>query len=813
MAIFPGSAITPAGGGYTIDQSLRFNDDDSAYLSRTPASAGNRKTWTWSGWVKRGNLGTTQAFYSHKGGTGTSQRISFFFTSSDTLIISQYNGTSTDFQLTTTQVFRDVASHYHIVFSCDTTQATASDRLTLEVNGVSVTSFSTETYPSLNLDTYMNMAEEANIGQDVKVASRYFDGYLSEMHIVDGQALTPDYFGEADETYGHWKPIEYTGTYGTNGFYLPFSGTFYNDASGNGNNWTANNLATTDVVLDSPTNNFATLNSAYPGITNLQEGNLQWKGTTSVTAPATISPTSGKWYWEVDPIGRYAGSPYIGFVINSLSEVQQGQVDIAANGCQIAMYTGGNCIQSTPGTVAGSTPAFCQGYHWAFAYDADNGKLWIARDGSYTDTLAGSDPSNNTNPAVYGLPSGQFTVCANNVDAGATYQAYPKFNFGQDATMMGEYSVPSPYTDDNGYGSFRFQPPSGFLALCTANLSDPAVVPGENFNTVLYTGTGSDQDITGVGFQPDFTWIKQRSPESISHELFDSVRGVQLALYSDLTIAEYSGRGLDSFDSDGFGLTGGQQNTNQNTYSYVAWNWKADNTSGSSNTDGSITSTVAANVDAGFSIVSYTGTGSNATVGHGLSSAPEMVIVKNRTSASTYWCITTKDIQDTYGNSYILLLPLTNAVSSNSTVFNATQPTSSVFSIGTNGGTNTSGNNYIAYCFHSVDGYSKFGSYTGNGSTDGPFIYTGFRPAFVMVKRTDVASSWPIFDSAREPTNAVKKRLNADESVVEASFANGLDYTSNGFKIRDTSGGINASAGTYIYMAFAENPFKYTTAR
>ena len=333
-------------------------------------------------------------------------------------------------------------------------------------------------------------------------------------------------------------------------------------------------------------------------------------------------------------------------------------------------------------------------------------------------------------------------------------------------------------------------------------------VPGKHFNTVLYTGTGSDRSVTGVGFQPDWTWIKQRAPESISHELFDNVRGVQLAIMSDSTAAEQTARGLSSFDSDGFSITGGQQNTNQNTYSYVAWNWKANNTSGSSNTDGSITSTVAANPDAGFSIVGWTGTGSNGTLGHGLSSAPEMIIVKNRNTAE-YWVIGNHD-QDGWDSYTYWPGSWTNY--SNSVFFQSTAPTSSVFYIGTDASVNKASSPMIAYCFHSVDGYSKIGTYTGNGSSDGTFVYTGFRPAWVMIN--DISNNnlqWIMFDSKRSEYNVVNDPLTATYSSAESvnSSTRTLDFLSNGFKLRDSYALNNSSTYStdYVYMAFAEFPF------
>jgi len=334
--------------------------------------------------------------------------------------------------------------------------------------------------------------------------------------------------------------------------------------------------------------------------------------------------------------------------------------------------------------------------------------------------------------------------------------------------------------------------------------------PSDYFNTKLYTGNAADgssttQNISGVGFQPDWVWLKGRDNAN-HHFAVDSVRGANKGVYPDLANTENTSTNfLKSFASDGFQIgPDGVVNGNGNTY--VAWNWKAGG-SASSNSNGSITSTVSANTTAGFSIVSYTGTGSNATVGHGLgSSVPKMIIVKDR-SASKNWTVYHIGV----GNNKDILLDVTNAENT-STAWNNTTPTSSVFSIGTLGNVNTSSNNYIAYCFAEKKGYSKFGSYTGNGNADGTFVYTGFKPAFTILKRTDSADNWLMHDNQRKnPFNVVDTQLFPDLSNTESSSSAILDYCSNGFKIRKTGGNINASGGSYIFLAFAESPFVTST--
>ena len=321
------------------------------------------------------------------------------------------------------------------------------------------------------------------------------------------------------------------------------------------------------------------------------------------------------------------------------------------------------------------------------------------------------------------------------------------------------------------------------------------------FNTVLYTGTGASLANTGVGFKPDWVWIKGRS-DTTDHGLYDAVRGVQKQLESNTTTAETTETtGLTAFGSDGF-TVGALAQLNTSAATYVAWNWLGANTT-VSNTSGTITSTVSANTTAGFSIVSYTATGANATVGHGLGVAPKMIIVRSRTAVRNW---------PTYhsglgSNTNFLYLNAADASASLANMWNSTTPTSTLFGIGTNVATNANTENYIAYCFAEIKGYSKFGSYKGNASADGTFVYTGFKPAYVMIKNSSSAvEEWGIWDSKRDTYNLVSKRLVANITAAENS-ADYLDFVSNGFKIRTAAAGLNGSGNTLIYMAFAENPF------
>jgi len=333
--------------------------------------------------------------------------------------------------------------------------------------------------------------------------------------------------------------------------------------------------------------------------------------------------------------------------------------------------------------------------------------------------------------------------------------------------------------------------------------------PSDYFNTVLYTGNGGTQSITGVGFQPDWVWIKSRT-EGYGHSLFDAVRGVTKAIASEGTGAEYTfSTGLTAFGSDGFTLGSGTV-VNNNSQNHASWNWKAGG-SASSNTDGSITSTVSANTTAGFSIVSYTGTGSNATVGHGLGVAPKMIICKGRSfSSSAHWLT----YHEAMGNTSAMKLNLTSAKETTHYYWNNTSPTSSTFSLGAGTEANTSSATFIAYCFAEKKGYSKFGSYTGNGNADGTFVYTGFKPAFVLIKSTSNAVNWQMQDNKTAPHNLMVNKLFANTSAAQDTGSeNTMDFYSNGFKPRGTgsSENINGNGYSYIYMAFAENPFVTST--
>ena len=814
---FPILPSNSPSGIYTIDNSLRFNDNDSARLTKT-FSSGNRKTWTWSAWIKRASsLGSSQSMFGcHTADTDTEQ-LDLTFNGSNQI---QFEGKNTTFK-TTSKLFRDVSAWYHIMFVLDMTQSTSDDRMKIYVNGEQETSFATDNTPAQNTDLGINQNSQHAVGMKDRNTAQFFDGYMAEVHFIDGTAKSPTDFGEFDEDSGIWKPIEYTGSYGTNGFYLDFenSGSLGADQSGNGKNFTPTNLASTDQSTDTPTNNFMTLNplckASIAG--NPSEGNLFHIGQTS-GYPQTVLGTlgwnggGGKWYWEMKQGGASAGN--YGFVRTDKPD--------GTNGV-------GNIVQTTS-----STPTECIQYDWAWGVNPSNGnkrhdgsndaygsglssgdigmvavdtvagKAWWGKNGTW---FASGDPASGTNPAFTDtdITEGVFTIYSIVSDTDGRSKTY---NFGSPPTG---FTISSGNSDENGYGNFEYAPPSGFLALCTQNLAtalSPTIDDGSQyFNTSLWNGNSSTQSITGVGFQPDFVWLKSRT-NTASHRLNDSNRGVNKQLASNSTDAETSFTTmLTSFDSDGFTL-GNNVGINGTGFTNVGWSWKCNAGTNVSNTDGSITSTVQANTTAGFSIVSYTGNRTaGATVGHGLGVAPSMVIAKCRT-ASAGWPV----FHISLGGSNFVRLNETSASASNSVFWNNTAPSSTVVTLGGGDETNNNTGGSIMYCFAEIQGYSKFGTYTGNGNADGPFVYTGFRPAWLMIHRTDSSGeNWQMFDSKRDGFNngsSSNKMLKANVSETEDTNSTGfLDLVSNGFKIRETAARHNASGGTYIYMAFAEHPF------
>jgi hypothetical protein len=839
-SLVPRSSPQTASGIWTIDEaayfttqglwptapdvpqkSLRFNSPDNASLTRTPATASNRKTWTWGGWLKRGKLGSRTILFTG-GVAGTN--LSIEFTASNEISVYQYSSSAFQFQLVSTMLFRDVSAWYNVVVSFDTTQATSTNRIKVWINGTQVTSFSTASYPSLNTDYIVNSTVAHNVG-DCSGASLPFDGYMTEVNFIDGQALEPTAFGAFEGGTGVWSPAPYNGTYGTNGFYLRFldnsnttAATLGKDSSPNGNNYTPNNFSVTagvgnDSLLDTPNRfgtdtgvggqvggNYCTFNSLRNEMT-LANGNIQATGSNSgawKAAAGTIGVSSGKWYWEINVLGVNNSSQYS---VIGVSNSSAGTSDIYGSPTNSWVYDSRGTKQ---GNGAGDAGAGTVAY----------GAAYVAGD---------------TIGVALDMDSGTLTFYKNNTSQGVAFNT--SLSGKELFPWVGLYGTSASVYINFGQRPFAYTAPSGFKALVSTNLPTPAIgasnatLASKNMNIALYTGNGTSsattQAITGVGFQPDLVWIKNRVSVAY-HVLTDAVRGVNAILSSNDTLSEStfdaawrSGNGqLTAFGSDGFTVAAGTVaggNFNYSGQTYVGWAFKGGNGT-VSNTSGTITSTVSANSTAGISVITYTGNGTGgATVGHGLGAAPKMIICKSRTTASNNdWTTYHASI----GNVGAVFLNLTNATNTTNLVFwNNTSPTSSVFSIGTNATVNQSSINYVAYAFAEVAGFSKIGSYIGNGSADGPFVYCGFRPRYIFIKNT-AGGSWEQYDTARNTYNQANLLLEPNSSGAEATAAGYvLDFVSNGFKIRGTGTGINTNANTLIFAAFAEAPFNYARAR
>ena len=726
---FSSQWLANPGVAYEIDQSCRFNDNDSSYLTRTPGSAGNRRTWTLSVWVKRGNMNPTSTteknfFNAGVSGSGSDQETEFKFYDSSTgnMRIYDYSGLSPSdtyyFDLVTDRVFRDPASWYHLVFKMDTTQGTAADRFVIYANGetVALSSRGGESiYPDQNHETSVCDDVVHVIGKFSGANIQYFDGYLAEMHLVDGTALTAASFGETNSTTGQWVPIEYTGSYGTTGCYLAFqdSSALGDDTSGNGNDWTSSGLAAADQVTDSPTNNFCTWNAVDAGSGTLSDGNLVLASTTDRSG--TFGMDSGKWAWKITT----AASGAFGVVQGSLTGTE-------------STYSAGS------------------GEVLEFELDISAGTLEVSVDGGSYSSVA------------TGLTSGPYLPLA---------KAACTADFGQ-----------SGFTRDD----------TDFEYVSTAGLSAPTIVdPSAYFQTTLYTGNGSTQSIDqseNRSFEPDLVWIKNRDAAD-SHILTDSVRGVTQILSSDTTAAEATDADtLTAFESNGFAL-GDDDKVNTNTEKYVAWQWLESATPG-------------------FDIVSYTGNATNRTISHSVGVAPEMMIVKNLADTDN-WAVYHTSNTAAPATDY-LILNTTAATADDATIWNDTAPTSSVFSVGTSALTNGNTEAMIAYLFASVEGFSKFESYEGNGNANGTFVHTGFRPSLIICKSIDSTSDWFMFDAQRAGYNVDNNSIFADTSAAELT-ADNVDLLSNGFKLRiSTDPNV---AETYVYAAFAHAPFKTANAR
>ena len=677
-----------AAGAYEIERSLRFNGADTAKLERAIGAGGSTTQWTMSLWVKRSTLSTA-----------ASNPI-FGYMSADTNYQSQFRFNNNNLEWyrgdyaggggwtarrITNRKFRDSNAWYHLVFVWDSPNNTAGDRMKIYVNGVQETSFSATTDPSQSLASFWNSNNTMAIGTTSNYNDGWFNGYIAEVNFIDGAVKQASDFGETDSDTGAWVPKKYAGSYGTTGFYLNFSdnsnttsGTLGADSSANSNDWTPTNFSVSagtgnDSFEDTPTNNYCILSPLSSNATTLNNGNLYWVGDTGTAnflgAKGSFGIKSGKWYWE--HTCTTAGYSLVGIKPADKNYNNPAGDDEYADGAvTYAGWSGSTMLGD--GTTGTSWETY--GNTWTtndvigIAFDADNNAIYFSKNGTWQNSATAAEiaAGTTTNAAYTGLTS----------------EYYPLF---------------TSYSSGAGHANFGQRPfihtaPTGFKTLCSKNLPEPTIkLATDHFNTVLYTGTGAEHAITGVGFSPDLVWTKGRS-DSDNNSWFDTVRGATKELVSNGSGAEAAdAQLLKSFDSDGFTL-GTNAGVNGNTETYVSWNWKESAT-------------------AGFDIVSYTGTGSAQNVSHTLGVAPEMIITKNRDS-SYHWGVYHHSLTDAAENH--LTLSDDGGTAGGNTWWNDTAPTSSVFTVLSANETNKTGDDYIAYLFSSVEGYSKIGSFTGN---------------------------------------------------------------------------------------------------
>jgi len=889
------TAAAGAGAGFSIDRSLRFNSADSASLNFTPSSAGNRKTWTWSSWVKLNFEGYQNLFAN----LVNNNNGLYVYWNNGLLNISDY-GTSYGASLYAERVFRDYSSWYHIVIAMDSTQGTASDRVKLYINGAQETLVGTQ--PSQNVDGYWNAAQAQWIGQQSNNVTDYnLDGYLAEVNFIDGSALDPTSFGELDDN-NVWQPKDTSSlTFGTNGFRLKFDDNSSNaalgtDSSGNGNSWSVNNFSAV---------------SAASAVTFSGHAWTQYKSTYNNNTTAKTK-TGAKYRIELDDLfnGVVDGTSYSAATIFGINEFNsqgyihdslvsndgtattgfdntaqtgtawKGYFNYPSNSgkyASITVYDGSesdgtdfsinrpecDSLRDTPvnGNTANDTGAggeitgnyatlnplvrlgdpnatFSDGNLTASFTSANNYAVATIgiTSGKYYYELTASTGVSSSDGATYiraftatGVSETFYHWRANGGTSGltgsptlSTYASGDVLGVGIDATNStvrfykngtlqgsGDYTYttfsgkalfiaafanPGNRTCHWNFGQrpFAYTAPSGYKCLCTANLPDPTIADGSTaFDAKTFAANNGTQTISGFNFSPDLIWTKSRS-NAYKHQIWDTVRGNDQTLNPNLADAEADRSGSLTFNSDGF-TSNTLNNANYSSGNSIAWAWDAGSST-ASNTDGSITSQVRANQTAGFSIVTWNFSGSlNKTIGHGLNAATELYFIKNRDASEDWYAYTTA----IDGGLDYAHLNSSAAFSSSS----RSLPTSSVFNYeGTTG-------DHVAYCFAPVAGFSAFGKYTGNGSSDGPFVYTGFRPALVIIKiYSGTSSNWVMLDSARDPDNVVRNNLYADTNDAENQF-DWADFLSNGFKPRVTYSQVNGNNYGYVYMAWAENPF------
>ena len=832
---------------YKITNSLRLSGVNSDYLRRTPSSASNRTTFTHSFWMKVGGK------YTLNGGSssgvifgaysGTPNNDSEWFSTSTDNDGHMYIGAWTQHWRKTNRKFEDTQGWVHVVVRVDTTQATANDRVRLYINGTQETSFATLNNPSQNQNMAINMATQHQIGRinyNTGTGPYWWHGHLAEFHHIDGQSIGPDTFGETK--YGVWIPKQYNGVHGPNGFYMKFnnaSNLGQDSSQVGGGDYESVNVNGGDFMFDSPTNNFSILRVVKPPLESgakLSEGNLKFETSNNNSARnqnrmaiSHLLVKSGKWYAE----GRADNTNNCFFGVGPYQSLLRENVN---NSRYAFLYVNdGNTYVRTAGSESVATygGSGSSGDVIGIYLDMDSSppKVAWSKNGQWAN---GSGSWNQASPTAYINLDNTFLTAEGSDDgvgfmfssSGGGTNAIGTFNFGQDSSFNNAETAAT-NTDKNGNGQFKYAVPTDALALCADNFPEPEFSPlkGEPpvrfFKPYEHTGAGSaGASFTGMGFRPDFLWTKERTQNvggGNFHYWMDSTRGANNILQSNTTGASSTGDAW-TFEDDGFSFKSvyGGGGPNQSTEVYSTLAWKVNGGTTSTNSDGSIDSTVQVNQRIGTSIVQWTSSGSGtSTIGHGLGKRPELIIAK-RTDNTSNWAV----IAPKTSNGYLLLNGNAGVNNGDTSIWNNTTPTTSVFSAQVGSGFFASGT-FVAFCFADIDGYQKVGVYKGNDNADGPFVYCGFRPAMVIIKKTGsgTAANWRWHDITRMPVNSSASTAtyggmlepNGSGSAYLGEYD--MDFYCDGFKLRDSSTYENSGADSFMFWAIADQPFKYANGK
>jgi hypothetical protein len=781
---------TLIGNSIWLDGSGTSGDSATA----TWGTESNQDRWIWATWYQPlreiDSTGDRSTIFS-SGGASNGFHLRHNSTASTFNIFCRDNA-GNEGAINTSESYRDLTAWYFILVDFDSANAVATDRISLYVNGVRVGTYSgTSIGQNNHLNTNVS-GQTARIGQDFSTTPDYhMKGYLAQTVFLDNKSIANgdlaitnflDTFtfgtnGSQIVPKSNTDIIALANAAGNNSFCLDYSdgSNIVNDASSKGNNFSTGTIVAANQSSNTPSLNYAVLNILDKGssATTSEGATRQPTGTDHVILSSMLIPTTGKWAIS----GRVDAGDF-SFGICTPAHTRTSKIGRTNDSWGAIDSPGASFFRSEHDSVATNSTVFSSvNDTFIIAFDADSGKLWLGRNhnGAGIAYLGGGDPTTGTTPT--------YTLSASEMSPGL------------------HFAVGSRLTVSFGQRTHFETLPTDFLELNSENLTAPDYQGIDYFNATLYTGNGTaigsgGKAVTGVGFQPDFTWIKNRDAAD-SHILTDVVRGVTKYISSDSFNAEVTNvESLSTFDTDGF-TVGNLDAVNTNTEDYVSWNWLAGGT-GSSNTNGSITSTVTvANADH-FSIGTYTGTGANATIGHGLGGAPEMIIVKN-TGASENWPVYHNGIASD-AETDVLFLNNTLAASDSAVYWNDTAPTSSVFTVGTDNSVNASSGTLIFFAFRSVPGVCKVGSYTGNGNADGPFVSLNFNPKLFLLKRTDVANDW-LLGYLPNGSNS-GEYLFANSNVTGGTLS--LDMLSTGIKIRTSGTTYNASGGNYVFLAMAD---------